>query len=175
MLGGLLSFALFSALSSAEMESWGWRIPFIIGALLGPVGLVLRLRIEDAVTPPQQKKAAAATPEAVAQPGTLTLLRQHYKSILTGIMLVIGMTIRFCRLRNCETGESARSLPSIVTVPLPGGGSMTPTLASGGRARCAAYSSSCAAASGEAFCIAASMTALTTDAMSDEGIGMAAL
>ena len=95
MLGGLLSFALFSALSSAEMESWGWRIPFIIGALLGPVGLVLRLRIEDAVTPPQQKKAAAATPEAVAQPGTLTLLRQHYKSILTGIMLVIGMTITF--------------------------------------------------------------------------------
>lgn len=40
--------ALFtSLLSDAHMDAWGWRIPFLIGGLLGPVGLWMRSTIDE--------------------------------------------------------------------------------------------------------------------------------
>lgn len=93
MFGGLLATALFSLLSEAQMYSWGWRVPFIVGALLGPVGLLLRLRIEDAVTPTETNpQAAKAEPQPHAQ-HTLALLRQYSSTILIGVLLTIGTTI----------------------------------------------------------------------------------
>src|SRR5277367_425185 len=44
-IGASLSAAvLSSALSAESFESWGWRLPFILGMLLGPVGFYLRTR-----------------------------------------------------------------------------------------------------------------------------------
>lgn len=39
----LLSFFL----SDAQMEAWGWRIPFILGLFLGLFGLYLRRKLEE--------------------------------------------------------------------------------------------------------------------------------
>jgi len=39
------------------MESWGWRIPFLLGGILGPVGLWMRRTIDET---PAYRKAAAA-------------------------------------------------------------------------------------------------------------------
>ncbi len=45
---GLGAPALFTALFSPEaLESWGWRIPFLLAGPLGLIGLYLRLRLED--------------------------------------------------------------------------------------------------------------------------------
>ena len=30
-----------------DLETWGWRVPFLLGLLIGPVGYVLRTRIAD--------------------------------------------------------------------------------------------------------------------------------
>lgn len=38
---------LDAALSAEQMNSWGWRIPFLIAAPLGLVGVYLRLRMEE--------------------------------------------------------------------------------------------------------------------------------
>jgi MFS transporter, MHS family, proline/betaine transporter len=43
---------LSSTLSEAELQTWGWRIPFLFGVLIGPIGLYIRNRIEDATAPP---------------------------------------------------------------------------------------------------------------------------
>jgi MHS family proline/betaine transporter-like MFS transporter len=43
----LLVFALESNLSSGAMATWGWRVPFIIAAPLGIVGLFLRWRMAE--------------------------------------------------------------------------------------------------------------------------------
>lgn len=40
--GALLCFALFTGLSPEQLHGWGWRVPFFLGALVGPVGLYLR-------------------------------------------------------------------------------------------------------------------------------------
>ncbi len=39
LLGSLVAAILSSALDSNALASWGWRIPFFLGALLGPVGM----------------------------------------------------------------------------------------------------------------------------------------
>jgi len=45
---GLLSAALLnSTLDKETMIAWGWRIPFIVGFLLAPVGLYVRARVSE--------------------------------------------------------------------------------------------------------------------------------
>src|ERR1700726_4058207 len=58
-LGQVLSSAfgvgLTTWMTTAEMSSWGWRIPFLFGVLVGPVGIYIRNHLEDATAPPATK------------------------------------------------------------------------------------------------------------------------
>ncbi|MFE3598667.1 MFS transporter [Streptomyces sp. NPDC059096] len=47
LIASLLGTAFTSLLSEDALRSWGWRAAFIIGALLGLVGLWLRVTVED--------------------------------------------------------------------------------------------------------------------------------
>lgn len=47
LLGSGMAAALSTLLSVDDMETWGWRVPFLIGALIGVVGLYMRRNIED--------------------------------------------------------------------------------------------------------------------------------
>ncbi len=44
---GVLIFGLRGALGDAAFDSWGWRIPFLIGGLVAVIGYVIRRRLED--------------------------------------------------------------------------------------------------------------------------------
>jgi len=47
-IGLLLStgvFKLMSAISGTELESWGWRVPFLLSIVLVGIGLYVRLRV----------------------------------------------------------------------------------------------------------------------------------
>jgi MHS family proline/betaine transporter-like MFS transporter len=61
-LGQVLSSAFGVGLTlwmaPGEMNSWGWRIPFLFGVLVGPVGIYIRNRLEDATPPPAAKQAS---------------------------------------------------------------------------------------------------------------------
>ncbi|MHB1192932.1 MAG: MFS transporter [Longimicrobiales bacterium] len=46
-LGSGTAALLSSALSVQDMEAWGWRIPFLLGGLLGPVGIWMRRTLEE--------------------------------------------------------------------------------------------------------------------------------
>jgi MFS transporter, MHS family, proline/betaine transporter len=50
-LGGVVGSSLVAALtftlSQQAYLSWGWRLPFILGLLVGPIGLYLRLKVAD--------------------------------------------------------------------------------------------------------------------------------
>ena len=45
--GALVALALSTWLTAAQMQAWGWRIPFLLAAPLGAIGLYVRLRLED--------------------------------------------------------------------------------------------------------------------------------
>ncbi|MBC3475217.1 MFS transporter [Pseudomonas taiwanensis] len=56
LVGAGFGVALNQLLDPAALESWGWRIPFIFGLLIGPVGWYIRTRLpETHDTGPAQK------------------------------------------------------------------------------------------------------------------------
>ncbi len=55
LMGSSLAAGLGFLLSDDTMHSWGWRIPFLVGTLIAPVGIYLRRHIQE--EPP---KAAAS-------------------------------------------------------------------------------------------------------------------
>ena len=47
LLGSSVAAAVSTLFPPEAVESWAWRIPFLLGALLGPVGLYLRRHIDE--------------------------------------------------------------------------------------------------------------------------------
>ncbi|MFO1208986.1 MAG: MFS transporter [Amaricoccus sp.] len=45
--GSLMSAALFGILTEEQMQSFGWRLPFLLAFPLGLIGLYIRLKLED--------------------------------------------------------------------------------------------------------------------------------
>src|SRR3954454_16519923 len=62
----------------AELAEWGWRIPFLIGGILGMVGLFLRARADE--TP--EFEASSLVDKKSAPARLLALLREHPKALL---------------------------------------------------------------------------------------------
>jgi MHS family proline/betaine transporter-like MFS transporter len=53
-LAGAVGYFCVAHLSSGQLADWGWRVPFIIGLLLGPIGLYVRKHVHE---PLDQKTA----------------------------------------------------------------------------------------------------------------------
>jgi metabolite-proton symporter len=70
-------FAIFSRLPEAQFLAWGWRLPFLMSALLVAVGLVIRVRILET---PAFAKVKLESDEA-RQP-ILEVLRTYPKQVL---------------------------------------------------------------------------------------------
>jgi MHS family proline/betaine transporter-like MFS transporter len=85
LLGGVVATIVSSALSQDALASYGWRIPFAIGLLIGPVGVYIRRRLED--TP-----AFLAQPRVAESPLGETL-RNHLKVVLCGFGMVVLGTV----------------------------------------------------------------------------------
>jgi len=80
----LVALALSHSLSPSALESWGWRIAFLIGILVIPIGQIIRRRLEETLTPtPRGKKAAAA--------GGWQLMRQHWRELAASVLLMTGL------------------------------------------------------------------------------------
>jgi MHS family proline/betaine transporter-like MFS transporter len=55
LLASALGVGLTFWMTPSDMQSWGWRIPFWFGILVGPVGIYIRNHLEDATAPPAQE------------------------------------------------------------------------------------------------------------------------
>lgn len=76
-------------LTSEELHSWGWRIPFFIGALGAYVGFYLRLRIRET------ESFSSESPAQIKKNNPITGLMKHPKEVLTVIGLTMGGTLAF--------------------------------------------------------------------------------
>jgi MHS family proline/betaine transporter-like MFS transporter len=52
VLSSAFGVGLITLMAPADMSAWGWRIPFLFGVLVGPVGIYIRNHLEDATPPP---------------------------------------------------------------------------------------------------------------------------
>jgi MHS family proline/betaine transporter-like MFS transporter len=47
LLGALVSTAVTRGLSPEALDGWGWRVPFLLGLVIGPVGLYIRRHLKE--------------------------------------------------------------------------------------------------------------------------------
>ncbi len=84
---GVLSF-MTAVQSHATFLAWGWRIPFLLSAVLVSIGLWIRLSVDES---PLFKEALAraerrkAEQKAAEQPPMLAVLRHHWRDILVAM------------------------------------------------------------------------------------------
>ncbi|GAA3973675.1 MFS transporter [Pedobacter ginsengiterrae] len=73
-------------LTPAELQDWGWRIPFFIGAILSFIALYLRRHIDETSAFKKNKEE---------KKGGLAILLKYPKEVLTVVGLTLGGTIAF--------------------------------------------------------------------------------
>jgi MFS transporter, MHS family, alpha-ketoglutarate permease len=74
-------------LTEDQLHQWGWRIPFVFGAVLAITVMYLRRSLHE--------PASFKEEESNANKGTLKALAQHPKAVFTVIGLTIGGTVAF--------------------------------------------------------------------------------
>ena len=75
-------------LTSAQLENWGWRIPFILGALLSLVALHLRFGMQETTSFLEKKSS-------VLKESLLRTLLRYPKEIFIVVGLTMGGTLAF--------------------------------------------------------------------------------
>jgi MFS family permease len=85
IMGSGLGLLLAANLSTEELESWGWRIPFLIGILIGPVGMYIRRALPETI----EKHEVHESGVAVVQ----NLFRHNATAVFLGILCILGPTV----------------------------------------------------------------------------------
>nr|WP_315594137.1 MFS transporter [uncultured Cupriavidus sp.] len=85
LLGGLVGYIVSSVLSESALAAWGWRIPFILGLLIAPVGLYIRNKLHETL---DTESAVKTTGELVS-----TIVRGHLPDLLIACCVLIGPTV----------------------------------------------------------------------------------
>lgn len=92
LVGLALALVLKAALTDAQMGSWGWRIPFLVGAVLGLFALFIRSRMDESeVFEADTTKADDDTPKV----SVWSDLAAHWKQALQVIGMTVGLTITY--------------------------------------------------------------------------------
>jgi len=81
MIAGLIGFGLASVLSGPQLDAWGWRVAFLVGASIVPLGLRLRRTLVE--TLPASSEADKAT-----TPNRMIILLAA-----AGLFIIAGATI----------------------------------------------------------------------------------
>lgn len=93
ILGQLLALLLLVVLqrfllTPAQLDAWGWRIPFFVGGALSVIAVWLRRAMNETASFEQHQRAQ---PKA----GGLRVLLQHPREVLTVVGLTMGGTLAF--------------------------------------------------------------------------------
>ncbi|WP_370899474.1 MFS transporter [Chryseobacterium gossypii] len=76
-------------LTESQLESWGWRIPFVIGAMLSVIALYLRSNLHETEAFENKKELNEK------KKGTIKELLKHPRALLTVVGLTLGGTLAF--------------------------------------------------------------------------------
>ncbi|MCJ1758822.1 MFS transporter [Mammaliicoccus sciuri] len=87
IVASILVTVLFWTLSDAQMNSWGWRIPFFLSAPIGLIGLYLRTHLEE--TPIFENDIA----DQKDQLSVIEIIKQYKKDILLCTVFVAFFNI----------------------------------------------------------------------------------
>lgn len=81
----LSGFGLSALLSPDDLESWGWRVPFLLGVLIAPVGFYIRRKVEESPSFVQARWEERLN--------FRQLLSRHYGALLAGLGVCVVGTV----------------------------------------------------------------------------------
>jgi MFS family permease len=84
ILGSLIGVALAAILSAQQLHDWGWRIPFLLGAVIFPVALYIRRQLPETIDVGAPRRS---------EPVLRTLMHRHAREVALGVLVVAGGTI----------------------------------------------------------------------------------
>jgi MHS family proline/betaine transporter-like MFS transporter len=76
LLGALVSAGTVAALTPQELRQWGWRLPFILGMLIAPVGWYLRHHMHES---PKEEKS---------RPSLRQMFDRHRRQLFCGVLMM---------------------------------------------------------------------------------------
>jgi MHS family proline/betaine transporter-like MFS transporter len=104
LLASSFGVGLTAWMAPADLTSWGWRIPFLFGVLVGPVGIYIRNHLEDANPPPATQTS----------PIKQVLLHQKFRVLLGIGALAISTAVNYLIIYMPTYVVKNLSLPPLV-------------------------------------------------------------
>ena len=87
--GATAGMLVTQGLTPEQIDDWGWRLPFLFGLLIGPVGLWMRRHLSET------EEFVAASQDETQHLGLMAVLREHLRDVLVCFGLVVSATIMF--------------------------------------------------------------------------------
>ncbi|PHP85803.1 MFS transporter [Burkholderia sp. AU18528] len=132
LLSSLCSFLLTTHLSHQSLVTWGWRVPFLLGALVGPVGFYIRHKVGESPEFVQLRERLGHAPRQSLR----TFIRERGDAALCAMgVIIVGAATNYLwhsymplyvehqlhlPLRNALFGTAISGLIGIVGYPLAG-------------------------------------------------------
>ncbi len=91
--GSLIGTLLAQVMSPEDLQNWGWRIPFVLGLMIGLVGMYIRTQLDES---PEYEKAKAEG--KLSKTPLKTALRKHPVEMLQAIGIYLTVTVPFYTL-----------------------------------------------------------------------------
>jgi MFS family permease len=85
VMSGAIGFALAVLLRKAALDEWGWRIPFLMGILIAPMGIYIRRRLRESLAEGVPRRSMSAIMSKV--------IRFEWQLIVLGVLAVSGLTV----------------------------------------------------------------------------------
>ena len=89
LVGALLGALLTRSLAAETLDSWGWRVPFLLGLVIGPVGLFIRRHLQET------EAFLEARGAATVRQSFGTMLATHLKEVLVCMGIITSGTVSF--------------------------------------------------------------------------------
>ena len=85
VVGSLFGFVLAQAMPPDALQGWGWRIPFLFGVLIAPVGIYIRNQLEETL---DARSAHGSIGGVLGD-----LLGRHWRALLVCSLVIVGATV----------------------------------------------------------------------------------
>ena len=85
LMGSLIGVILAATLTKEQLYQWGWRIPFLLGVVIAPVGFYIRARLPETIRKSETHRSGSAV--------LTDLVRHHSTAVLLGMLIISGGTI----------------------------------------------------------------------------------
>ena len=80
-----LAWTINTLLPPDEVKAWGWRVPFLLGIFIVPIGLWLRRALKETHANEDDARTRGVSSLSLA-------LRQHFGKIVAGVGIIVGGT-----------------------------------------------------------------------------------